>query len=93
MKLISFAILFFICGAASAQTVIPAITTVDSLSRLPKGSYRFFTIAKKDTVDLSKDTIPKCPACPRQRTVRSYRVNATTRKTTFTYDDGSTSTL
>ncbi len=88
MKIIFF--LLIISVSAKAQTVIPATLTVDSLSKLPKGGYRFFSIPKKDTVDLTKDTIP---ACPKQRTVIRYRYSSTTRKTTFTYDDGSTSTL
>ncbi len=88
MKIIFF--LLIISVSAKAQTVIPATLTVDSLSKLPKGGYRFFSIPKKDTVDLSKDTIP---ACPKQRTVIRYRYSSTTRKTTFTYDDGTTTTL
>ncbi len=89
MKIIFFLLILFSVGA-KAQTVIPATLTVDSLSKLPKGGYRFFSIPKKDTIDLSKDTIP---ACPKQRTVIRYRYSSTTRKTTFTYDDGSQTTL
>jgi hypothetical protein len=92
MKIIFFLLILFSVGA-KAQTVIPATLTVDSLSKLPKGGYRFFSIPKRDTVDLTKDTIPKCPAFPKQRTVIRYRYSSATRKTTFTYDDGTTTTL
>lgn len=63
-KIIVFIVLVFSFGFAKAQTVISASTTVEGLTALPKGSYRFFTTAKKDTVDLSKDTVLKCPVCP-----------------------------
>lgn len=63
-KIIVLILIIFSGFMARSQTVIPATTTVDSLSNLPKGSYRFYTSIKKDTVDLSKDTIPKCPVCP-----------------------------
>lgn len=63
-KIIVFILIVFSGFMARSQTVIPATTTIDSLNKLSKGTYRFFTIAKKDTVDLSKDTIPKCPVCP-----------------------------
>ena len=90
MKKLLTILLILSAGLLKAQTVVPATLTVDSLNKLPNATYRFYTIAKKDTVDMSKNTIP---ACPKQRTVIRYRYSSATRKTTFTYDDGTTSTL
>lgn len=64
MKKIITILLILSAGFVKAQTIIPGTTTVDSLHNLPKGQYRFFSGPKKDTVDMSKDTIPKCPVCP-----------------------------
>lgn len=108
-KIIVFILIVFSASVVKAQTVIPATTTVDSLSKLGKGSYRFFRL-NKDTVDMSKDTIPKCPLCPtcpppiicpicpppaKQRTATGITVSitATNKNILITYDDGSTSTL
>lgn len=84
-------LLILAVSASYAQTVIPATTTVDSFSKKPDGIYRFYKLTvPKDSVDLGKNT--QLP-CPKQRTVIRYRYNSTTRKTTFTYDDGTTSVL
>lgn len=80
----------FLTGKAYGQTVIPSTLTVDSLSKRPDGIYTFYRVTPKDTVQMGKNTVPPCP---KQRTVIRYRYNSTTRKTTFTYDDGSTTTL
>ena len=106
MKKLLTILLILSAGIVKAQTVIPATTTVDSLSGLINGSYRFFRV-NKDTVDLSKDTIMKCPICPlcpppvvcpppaKQRTAVAVTVTitATNKNILITYDDGSTSTL
>jgi hypothetical protein len=93
MKIFIFIFLLLILAIAQgyAQTVIPANLTVDSFSKKPDGLYKFYrATVPKDSVDMGKNTqVP----CPKQRTVKSYRYNSTTRKTTFTYDDGTTSVL
>jgi len=85
-------------GLVKGQTIIPATTTVDSLNKLPNATYRFFTIAKKDTVDMAKNSVPACPVCPpppKQRTAISVTITitATNKNILITYDDGTTSTL
>lgn len=93
MKKLLTIFLILSAGLLKAQTVIPATLTVDSLNKLPNATYRFYTIAKKDTVDMSKNIVPICPVCPSPRTVISFCWDPINKQTVFTYQDGTKSTL
>lgn len=101
MKYLFMILLIGLSLAAKSQAVvmISPTVTVDSLHKLPTtNTYRFYTIAKKDTVDLQINksfTCPVCPVCPpppKQRTWKGMSINTRTGQVIITYDDQSSTT-
>lgn len=92
-------LLMSIDAKTQSVVLISPTVTVDSLHKLPvTNTYRFLTIAKKDTVDLminKTQTCPICPVCPpppKQRSWKGMSINTKTGFVIVTYDDGSSTT-
>lgn len=101
MKYLLIILLIGFAFTAFAQTtvLISPTVTVDSLHKLPTtNTYRFYTIAQKDTVDLKIDKVYACPACPvcppppKQRIWKGMSINTRTGIVIVTYDDNTTTT-
>jgi hypothetical protein len=97
--------IFVLCRViiSYCQTTIPATTTIQQISNMPKGIYVFtakgLNGAPDTLVDFNKDTIPPCPVCPlcppppKQRTTNGLIWSQINKGWQILYDDGTSSNL